>query len=116
MRIRESFLFWLSGWHDLASYDDVEGYRQLSWGRRKALDHRILWRGIRSEGFWRALFFVGALAVVCLAITWRLDLAGWQRDLLRCCPILTAIPWLAAARKRHLRALIKARGGAKLAD
>jgi hypothetical protein len=75
-----------------------------------------LWCGIRAEGFWRALFVVNALAVVCLAITWRLDLTGWQRDLLRCCPILAAIPRPAAARKRHLRALLDAGGYAKSAD
>jgi hypothetical protein len=106
MTYRNAIPNWLVAWREIAGYDDVPGYRQLPWLQRKKLDHVVLWRGFWSEGFWRAFFVVLTLVVLALIICWHWDLAGWRRDLLRCCPPLGAIPWLAAARKRHLRALL----------
>ena len=106
MSISRPISAWLAAARELVGYDDVPGYRELSWWQRKKLNHLVLWRGICSEGFWRALFIVVALGLAALIICWRWDLTGWQRDILRSCPPLIALPWLAAARKRYLRALL----------
>ena len=99
---------WLKGWSELSGYDDVPGYRGLSWTARKKLDHLALWRGLCSEGFWRALFIVIVFCMIARILTWHWDLSGWPRDLLRSVPIMLALPWLAAARKRHIQSLLNA--------
>jgi hypothetical protein len=106
MSIKSRFWAWAGAWRQVITYDDVPGYLELSWWRRKQLDHLVIWRGLGAEGFWRAAFFVVVIGLVTLIISWRLDLSGWRSDILRACPSLVALPWLAAARKRHLRALI----------
>jgi hypothetical protein len=109
MSIQSTIGAWLAGVPELTGYNDVPGYRELAWWQRKTLDQLVIWRGIGSAGFWRAMSVVVALDLVTLIICWRWDLTGWHRDILRCCPPLIALPWLAAARKRHLRALLRVR-------
>ncbi len=97
---------WLKGWSDLAGHNEIPGYRELPWLSRKKLDHRALWRGLCSEGFWRAAAIVLMGVTVAHILGWHWDLTDWRQDLLRVLPILLATPWLAAARKRHLRAML----------
>jgi hypothetical protein len=101
---------WLAACRELTGYDGVPGYSRLRWRDRKRLDHLALWRGLRSSGFWRACIVVLNLCLVAQILCWQFDLAGWRHDLLKALPILLATPWLAAARKRHLRDLLDSTG------
>ena len=105
---RNGFSAWFAACRELTGYDDVPGYHQLRWRSRKKLDHLALWRGLRSAGFWRACVVVLILGLVAQILCWHLDLTGWRRDLLKSLPVLFTMPWLAAARKRHLRDLLGA--------
>jgi hypothetical protein len=106
VRYRTGIAAWLNAWSELSGYDDVSGYRDLPWPARKKLDHLALWHGLRSEGFWRASFIVAIFEIVAHIFVWHWDLDDWPRDLLRSVPLILAMPWLAAARKRHIRHML----------
>ena len=105
MLFQRSIAAWFSAWRDIGGWDDLPAYRQLSWWRQRQLDLLALWRGLRSEGFWRAAGIVLIAALVIRILGWHWDLTQWQLDLARCLPAILAVPWLAAARKRHIRAV-----------
>jgi hypothetical protein len=98
---------WFIACREIMNYADIPGYRRLSWSARKKLDHQALWLAARSATFWRAVLVVLAAVLLAHILTWRFDLIGWQRDLLRCLPIVLAAPGMAAMRRRLIEQLLK---------
>jgi len=97
---------WLKACGEISNYPDIPGYRGLSWAARKKLDHQALCMLVRRKSFWRATFVVLAAISLAHILTWRFDLIGWQRDVLRCLPIVLAAPWMAAMRRRLIQQLL----------
>jgi hypothetical protein len=106
VRYQTCIAAWFKAWPELSGYEDVPGYRDLPWLSRKKLDHLALWHGLRSESFWRAFFFIATFEIVAHILVWNWDLDDWPRDLLKSLPLILAMPWLAAARKRHIRNML----------
>jgi hypothetical protein len=100
---------WRNGIVAFLAYDEIEGYRELPFLERKKIDHLIVWRSLRTAGFWRAASWLLMIGLSLRIVSWQLDLTGWRRDLLGCVPLLIAAPWVAAGRKRHIRKLLRRR-------
>jgi hypothetical protein len=98
---------WLTDCREILDYAEIPGYRELSWPARKALDHRALLKAVCSAQFWHIALVLVAASLLAHILTWRFDLIGWQRDLLRCSPFLFAAPGLAAMRRRLIRQLLQ---------
>jgi hypothetical protein len=107
MHIPVPIITWLHACKDLFGYDDIPGYRRLHWLSRKKLDALALCRGVCKKGFWRAFSAVLFSDLLIHVSIWRHDLDGVSGDILRTLSPLLAMPWMAAARKRQLRALLK---------
>jgi hypothetical protein len=107
MLIRRVVQTWLTGWRDLFFYGSVPGYELLGWLERKRLDHVALWHLFGSPRFRCATLSLVAVQLLVLSLTWRWDLDGWRRDLLRAAPILFVLPWLATARKVAIESMLR---------
>ena len=99
---------WFKACGEIINYVDIPGYRRLSWPARKKLDHQALWMAVGSASFWCAALVVFAAILLAHILTWKFDLIGWQRDLLRCLPIVLAAPGMAAMRRRLIQQLLNA--------
>ena len=97
---------WFEAWAQIMSYDDIPGYSRLSWTARKKLDLKALCMAFCLASFWRAVFVVLAAVLLAHILSWRFDLIGWQRDLLRALPIVLAAPGVAAKRRRLIEGLL----------
>lgn len=109
MSIRDFAADWANGCRHLLSYDNIAGYRRLSWRERKRIDGEAALAILFSPAFRRGAFAVAAATVAMYAIGWRFDLGGAPRDLLRIGPMLLSLPWLISARRRMIRALLRFR-------
>jgi len=107
LKTQRRIIDWLKAWAEIVNYTEIPGYRRLSWPARKKLDHQALWLAVRSATFWRAALVVLAAVLLAHILTWRFDLIGWQRDLLRCLPIVLAAPGMAAMRRRLIEQLLR---------
>ena len=54
-----------------------------------------------------AMLVLIAVQLLVMSMAWRMDLGGWQRDLLRMGPGLLVLPWLATARYVAIRAWLQ---------
>jgi hypothetical protein len=97
---------WVKSWAEILSYDEISGYSRLSWTERKRLDLTALCMAFCSASFWRAAFVVLAAVLLAHILSWRFDLIGWQRDLLRVLPMVLAAPGVAAKRRRLIEGLL----------
>ena len=87
-------------WSRLWRHKDIPGYRHLSWPGRKAVDCQIIGDAFGVANFWRGVLAVVAGVLAANIVCWNLDLVAWQRDLLRCLPVLLAAPGMATLRRR----------------
>ena len=99
----------IRGYMCLLRHRDIPGYRHLPVHRRVILDHRALWRWMRTAHFWRILLHLTALILAIEVICMELEIEGAKRTFLRSLPPLGAVPLVALARFRHLRAILRER-------
>ena len=97
----------IDGYRTFVNYADVDGYRELDFRQRKLLDLQVVLRGTWTGGFWKAALIVLALMLATEILCMHLDLRDWRADLLRCGPFLLIAPWIARARRRQLRLLLR---------
>jgi hypothetical protein len=109
-RFGRAVLRWGAGWRHLSEHRNIRGYRDLPPLRRLVLDHRVAWMAVRTAGFWRAFFMLAVLVALSRIVVWDLDLEGWRRDAVSAAATLPVMPWMALARRRHIRAIL-ARSG-----
>jgi len=109
MTLRDAGRNWFAGCRSLWSYDNIPGYRRLSWPQRKRLDHLVALALLRTANFWRGAFAVAVAVVLAHVVAWRFDLDAAPRELLRACPILLSLPWLLAARRQKIREYLRIR-------
>lgn len=100
---------WLEGWAALLWRDDIDGYRQLRFYQRFALDCRALRRGLFTRGLWRAAFLFAVAATLMQIWIWRHDLRGPARDALYLVPTALIAPLAARGRRRQLNAILAVR-------
>ncbi|MBT8440909.1 MAG: hypothetical protein KJO76_00880 [Gammaproteobacteria bacterium] len=100
---------WLSGCRYLLTYDNLPGYRRLSWRDRKRVDIAATFTLLRSRTFLRGALCVAIAVAIAHILTWRYDMYGARRDLLRVAPILLSLPWLATARRKHVASTLRFR-------
>lgn len=98
--------YWLQGWVALAHHRDIPGYSALGRLQRFRLDGLALGRAALDPGSGFALLVALALLLAVLLLIWKLDLAGWRRDLLLCLPCAVVAPWAANGRRRHIERLL----------
>jgi len=107
MRKLPTFIrYWLKGCREIVNYAEIPGYRDLAWAARKKLDHRAVCLTVCSAEFWKIVFIAGSAVLLAHILTWQFDLVGWQRDMLRCLPILMAGPGLAVLRRGLIEQLL----------
>lgn len=94
-------------YRDFFSHREIEGYSDLPFRRRKALDFRVIVIALGTGGFWKAVLVVAALALAIETVGLKLDLRDWRLELARMSLFFIIAPWIAGARKRHLRALLR---------
>ncbi len=111
-RLRVVLASWVRGWAAVGQHGDLPGYRELPAGRRLVLDLRFVAGLPRAWWAWRTAACVLATLLAVQTCVWRLDLAGWQRDLPGLAPGLLVLPWLARARRRHHLGAWRAGGAA----
>ena len=109
MRLPHLLTSWLGGCRDLLTYDNLPGYRRLSWRARKRADARAAWAILTSRACLRYVLWVGAATLAMYVLTWRLDFAGAGRDLLRAMPGLLSLPWVASSRRRQIASTFRFR-------
>lgn len=109
MRLRDIIGGWLSGCRYLLTYDNLPGYGRLSWLDRKRVDIAAAFTLLRSREFQRGVFCVSVATVVAHLFTWRHDMHGAGRDLLRVAPILLSLPWIATARRNCVLSILRFR-------
>jgi hypothetical protein len=105
-RVQRAVLRWWVGWRHLCERRNIGGYHDLPPRRRLALDQRVAWMAVRTAGFWRAVFMLAVLVALARIAMWELDLEGWRRDALSTAATLPVVPWMARARRRHIRAIL----------
>lgn len=109
MGLKNYIISWLRGAVDLLTYDQIPGYRRLTWLARKRLDVRVIGCALRSAGFWRAAFGLVVATVLVKSLSWHFDLQGAGRDVCGALPIIFFAPWLGRARKRHIGTMLRFR-------
>lgn len=109
MSMRDIIASWMSGCRYLLTYDNLPGYRRLSWPDRKRVDIAAAFTLFRSRAFLRGAFYTSVAVVVAYVVTWRYDMHGAGRDLLRVAPILFSLPWIATARRKHILSILRFR-------
>jgi len=82
--------------------EQVPGYAELSWLARRRLMLGMIAAAPARPAFWRGLVWTAIGWAAAVVVTWRFDLAGWQRDGLRMLPFLLAAPFIAAARRDYV--------------
>jgi hypothetical protein len=107
--MRDIIASWVSGCRYLLTYDNLPGYRRLSWLDRKRVDIAAAFILFRSRAFLRGAFYTSVAMVVAYVVTWRYDMYGAGRDLLRVAPILLSLPWIATARRKHILSILRFR-------
>jgi hypothetical protein len=107
MRIQRVVKAWLAGWRDLFYYGSIPGYETYGWLERKRLDHVALWYLFGLARFRCAALSLIAVQLLVLSLTWRWDLYGWRRDLLRAVPALFVLPWFASARRFAIESMLR---------
>ena len=107
--MRDIIAGWTSGCRYLLTYDNLPGYRRLSWLDRKRVDIVVVVTLLRSRAFLRGAFCIGVATVVAYIVTWRCDMYGAGRDLLRVAPILFSLPWIAMARRKYVASILRFR-------
>lgn len=100
---------WLEGCRYLLTYDNFPGYRRLAWTERKRIDVAAVTSMVCSKSFWRGAFWAAAATLLMNLLTWRYDLVGARRDMLRAIPLLVCLPLVAHARQKHVRVLLRFR-------
>ncbi len=100
----------LDAYLDFFSHREIEGYSDLPFWRRKALDFRIIVIALGTGGFWKAVLIVAALALVIETVALKLDLRDWRLEFARMSLFLIIAPWIAGGRKRYLRVLLRQGG------
>jgi hypothetical protein len=107
--MRDIIASWVSGCRYLLTYDNLPGYRRLSWLDRKRVDIAVVFTLLRSRVFLRGVFYIGVATVVAYVVTWSYDMHGAGRDLLRVAPILFSLPWIATARRKYVASILRFR-------
>jgi hypothetical protein len=100
---------WLEGCRHLLTYDNFPGYRRLAWIERKRIDIAAATSLVCSKLFWRGAFWAAAATLLMHLLTWRYDLVGARRDMLRAIPLLVCLPLVAHARQKCVRMLLRFR-------
>ena len=97
----------LDAYRDFFSHREIEGYSDLPFWGRKALDFRVIVIAFGTGGFWKAVLIVVALALAIETMALKLDWRDWRLEFARMSPFLVIAPWIAGGRKRHLRLLLR---------
>ena len=78
---------WVDGCRLLITYQDVPGYRRLSWYERKRLDHLVAAAIFCSKPFWHGAFALAVVVFGMHVVVWCNDLAGPVADVIRGVPV-----------------------------
>lgn len=90
--------------------DVMARYRALGWIDRRRIDGLVAGLMLRSARFYGAALLLLVVQLLVLGCTWRWELAGWRRDLLRAAPALLALPWGIAVRRRAIGVILRTDG------
>lgn len=115
-RLRRAATRWCAGWSCLFTDGDAAGDAGLGLPQRLALNARAAGWALRTGSFWGLLGILVAMTLLWHVAVWELDLRGWRRDLPGAVLVMLMAPWVACARRRHVRILIARAGGRRICE